>query len=317
MLRNLRQQGFGKIGGGEEDQVVDLFPHAHKTDGQAQLFVHTDDAATLGGAVQLGQHNAGGTGGAAELLRLADGVLAGNGIQHQQHFQAGIRAGLFHAAADLCQFIHQALFVVQAACGIGNDHIIAAGRGGFDRIKNHGCGVSALARLDQRHPGTVGPGFQLFAGRCAEGIACRQHDPLAQILVQISQLGNGGGFAHAVHAHNQNNRRFAAQVQVSFGAYLAADDIAQGNQRFLAGMQAVDLYLIAQLVHQTHRAAGADIGQNQLLFQIIIQVIINNRAGQGVDDVLEKVRSGFSRPSLIFFFFLKISKNPMAVPPLN
>lgn len=95
MLRNLRQQGFGKIGGGEEDQVVDLFPHAHKTDGQAQLFVHTDDAATLGGAVQLGQHNAGGTGGAAELLRLADGVLAGNGIQHQQHFQAGIRAGLF------------------------------------------------------------------------------------------------------------------------------------------------------------------------------------------------------------------------------
>ena len=43
-------------------------------------------------------------------------------------------------------------------------------------------GVSALARLDQRHPGRVGPGFQLFAGRCAEGIACRQHDPHRMLL---------------------------------------------------------------------------------------------------------------------------------------
>lgn len=119
-----------------------------------------------------------------------------------------------------------------AAAVLAMIHIIAAGVADLTASKITAAGSAPSPALTSGTPARSAPGFQLFAGRCAEGIACRQHDPLAQILVQISQLGNGGGFAHAVHAHNQNNRRFAAQVQVSFGAYLASDDIAQGIQRF-------------------------------------------------------------------------------------
>ena len=120
----------------------------------------------------------------AELLGLTDGILAGDGIQHQQHFQAGFGTGLFDAAGNFGQLVHQALFVVQAACGIGNDHVVALGRGALDRVKDDGGGVGTLTGLHQRHTGAVGPELQLLAGSGAEGIARGQHHTLALLLVQ-------------------------------------------------------------------------------------------------------------------------------------
>ena len=53
---------------GEGDQVVDALAHADEPHRQAQPLLDGHDAAALGGAVQLGEDDAGGVGGLAELL---------------------------------------------------------------------------------------------------------------------------------------------------------------------------------------------------------------------------------------------------------
>ena len=49
----------------------------------------------------------------------------------------------------------------------------------------------------------------------------------------------------------------------------------------------------------------ADVGQNQLLFQLVVQVVVDLRVGQRVDDVLEKAGAGLFQPALDLLLFLK------------
>ena len=49
----------------------------------------------------------------------------------------------------------------------------------------------------------------------------------------------------------------------------------------------------------------ADVGQNQLLFQLVVQVVVDLRVGQCVDDVLEKAGAGLFQPALDLLLFLK------------
>ena len=305
MFGQARQQRLHKALGIKFHQVVDLFTHTDKPDGQTQVFPHADDAAAFGSTVQLSQHYAGGTGGLDKFLGLADGVLSGDGIQHQQHLQTGFGACLFDTAGNFGKLVHQTLFVVQTSRRVGNDHVIALGRGALDGIKDDRSGVCPLPCLHQRHLGAVCPQLQLLTGGCAEGIARRQHDPAPLIFVQGRQLGDGGGFAHAVYADDQNHGGLAVQFQRVARGNFAANQRTQSVQRLLPGFQVLFLHLVAQLVHQTHGAGGADIGQNELFFQLIVQIIVNFRVGQRVDDVLEKARAGFFQTALHFLLSLK------------
>lgn len=96
-----RQQAFDEGLCVKFHQVVDLLADADEADGQTEVLPHRDRAAAAGRAVELGQHHAGGVGGLAELLGLADGVLARNGVEHQQHLKARLGAGLLDAAEIL------------------------------------------------------------------------------------------------------------------------------------------------------------------------------------------------------------------------
>ncbi len=292
---------------GEGDQVIDALTHADEPHGQAQPLLDRHDTAALGGAVQLGQDDAGGVCRLAELPGLADGVLARDGIQHQQGLQTGLGAGLFDAAADLGKLCHQVCLVVQAACGIRNDQIIAACGGRLDRVKNDSGGVCALARLDKGHTRPVGPDLQLLAGGGTEGIACGQHDLFALTGIEIGQLGNAGGLAHAVHADDQNDGGRAAQVHLSFGAHLIGNEVAQFIAGLLTGFQALLVHPVPQLVHQFDGHFTAHIGQNELLFQLIVKIIIDLAAGEGIHNVAPEARAGLFEAvfHLIFFFFAK------------
>ena len=101
------EQLFHKALRGKGQQVVDALAHADKAHRQAQALLDRHDAAALGGAVRLGQDQAGGNSSLAGLHGLPDGVLPGDGIQHQQGLKAGFRACLFDAAADLGKLCHQ------------------------------------------------------------------------------------------------------------------------------------------------------------------------------------------------------------------
>ena len=189
----------------------------------------------------------------------------------------------------------------RAAGGVGNDHVIAPGGGALHRVKDDGGGVGALPCLDQGHLGPVCPEFQLLAGCGAEGIARRQHDPVAQILVQVGQLGDGGGLAHTVDADDQDHRGLAGDVHVVGGAHLQADQLPQRLQGLLAGFQVICLHLVAQLIHQADRTVRAHIGQDQLLLQVVVQIIVDLGVGERIDNAGEKAGAGLFQTVIDFF----------------
>ena len=194
---------------------------------------------------------------------------------------------------------------MQAACGVGNDHVIAAGRGALDRVKNDGGRVGAHAGLHQRHTGAVSPEFQLLTGGSAESIARCQHDAAALLFVQACQLGDRGRLAHTVDADDQNDSGLAVQLHRVAGGQLLTDDAAQGVQRLLPGLEVLFLDLIVQLIHKAHGAGGADVGQNELFLELVVQIIVDLRVGQRIDDALEKARAGLFQPALDLLLLLK------------
>ena len=49
---------------------------------------------------------------------------------------------------------------------------------------------------------------------------------------------------------------------------------------------------LAQAVHQTDRHVGAHVGQNELFFQLVVQIVVDLRTGKGVEDAAPKTGAG-------------------------
>ena len=99
----------------------------------------------------------------------------------------------------------------------------------------------------------------------------------------------------------------AAQVHLSFGAHLIGNEFAQFIAGLLTGFQALLVHPVPQLVHQFDGHFTAHIGQNELLFQLIVKIIIDLAAGEGIHNVAPEARAGLFEAvlHLIFFFFAK------------
>ena len=279
--------------------------------------MHGQHAAALGGAVELGQHNAGRAGRPHKLLRLADRVLAGDRIEHEQHLKACLRARLFDAAGDLGKLVHQALLVVQPAGRIGDDKVIPAGGRALHCVKDDGGGVGPLPCLDKRHIGALRPGFKLFARRRAEGIAGSQQHPLAEVFVKVGELRDRRCLADAVDPDDEDHGRMAGKIHLVMRGDFKPDDLTQRLEGLLAGFEVVGFHLVAQLVNQAHGGRGADVGQDQLFFEVVVQVVVNLGVGQRVDDGLEKAGAGLFQPDFkLLFVFAERIKQAHKAPPL-
>ena len=123
----------------------------------------------------------------------------------------------------------------------------------------------------------------------------------------MGDLADGRGLAHAVHADDQNDGGRAAQVHLSFGAHLIGNEVAQFIAGLLTGFQPLLVHPVPQLVHQFDGHFTAHIGQNELLFQLIVKIIIDLAAGEGIHNVAPEARAGLFEAvfHLIFFFFAK------------
>ena len=168
--------------------------------------MNPNQGAAPAGAIQLGQHQAGDLRGGAELFRLPDGVLAGVGVQHQQHLVGRAAVGLLQHFGDLAQFVHQRGLGVLAAGGVGQHEFDIAGLGGGHRVKDHAAGVGAGLGVDEFGPAALAPQLQLVNGGGAEGVAGGQQHLAALPHQARGQLADGGGFAHPVHAHKEVDR---------------------------------------------------------------------------------------------------------------
>ena len=103
----------------------------------------------------------------------------------------------------------------------------------------------------------------------------------------------------------------AVQLHLGFGAHLVGDQLPQLVSRFFAGLQALLLHAVPQLVHQFDGHFAAHVRQNELLFQFIVEVVVDLAAGQRIEDVAPKARAGLFEAvlHLVFFFFTKSKKS--------
>ena len=78
--------------------------------------------------------------------------------------------------ADLGQLLHQVALGVEAAGGVDDDDVGAAGAGGVDRVVGDRAGVGALFAADQLGAGALGPRFELLGGGGAVGVGGGEDD---------------------------------------------------------------------------------------------------------------------------------------------
>ena len=196
---------------------------------------------------------------------------------------------------------------METAGGIGDDHVIAPGGGRLHGVEDNGSRVCALAGLDDRHTGAARPDLQLLAGSGAEGVACGQHDLFALTGVVVGQLCDAGGLAHAVDANDEDDGGMAVQRHFGLRAHLVGDDVAQSVSRLFAGLEALFLHAVAEGVHQLHGDVAAHVGEDELFFQLIVEVVVDLAAGEGVQDVAPKARAGLFEAvfHFVLFFFAK------------
>src|SRR3569833_1855803 len=204
-LRLAREQGLDEIAGIERPQVVDAFADADETDRQLHLLGNCENNAALGGAVELGEDEAGETYRLVELARLIERILAGAGVDHEQGLvrRGGLELG--HHAFDLFELFYYFRLRVQTSRRGGDEHVGAARLRRLQRIEDDRGRISRACLRDHSDVVALAPGLQLLHCRGAEGVAGREHHRVPLRLQIFRELADGGGLAHAVHAHHQDH----------------------------------------------------------------------------------------------------------------
>ena len=120
---------------------------------------------------------------------------------------------------------------------------------------------------------------------------------MALLLEQIGQLPDAGGLAHAVHANHQNNiQLIRLQIQRRlFIAHNLGNFLDQGLPQLLGIFELVPFFPFPQPFHQIHRSIDADVALNQQFFQLIVQIVVDFLACEGVKNFLHKPLSGLGQ----------------------
>src|SRR5579862_7162927 len=71
--------------GVEGNEVVDFFAGADEANREIEFAGDGDDDSAFGGAVELGEHDAGDAGMAPEFARLIEAILARGRVEHEEH----------------------------------------------------------------------------------------------------------------------------------------------------------------------------------------------------------------------------------------
>ena len=106
------------------------------------------------------------------------------------------------------------------------------------------------------------------------------------------------------------------QLHLSVRTHLVGDQVAQLVRRLLAGLQTLLVHPVAQLVHQMDGDFAAHIRKDQLLFQTVVEIIVDLAAGEGVQDIAPEARAGLFQTilHLVFFFFAESKESHCGLP---
>ncbi|MNQ07566.1 hypothetical protein D3C85_203470 [compost metagenome] len=217
------------------------------------------------------------------MLGLVDGVLAGTGVEHQQHFVRRVGVELADHPTNLFQLFHQVVFGVQATGGVGDQHIDATGLGGLHGVEDHRGRVGASVLRDHRDLVALTPDLQLLHRRGTEGVASGEHDFLALQLQFLRQFADGGGLAGTVDADDQNHERLVLRGDFQRLLDRLEHRCQLGLQGFVQGIgigQLLARNLLRQALNDHRGGFDTNVGGQQTGFEIFEQFVINNLFAQ-------------------------------------
>lgn len=280
----LVQQRVHECFGVERCQVVRAFAQADELDGNAELLLNSDHDAALCRAVKLGQHDTGHVHDLTEDLRLDHAVLAGRRVDDQEHL--GHRGFLLNHTLDLTELVHQAGLILQAARGIHEHGVDAFLLAGLNRIKGDRSGVGAfLLGTHRLHAHAVTPGGQLLRSGGAEGIGGAQNQGLTVRNHHAGNLTDGRGLTHAVHANDQHHAGVAvATGGLQLAVHVGADNLHElFAEHLLHGggvARTLNAHALLQGLNQAGGRLGAEVGEQQGLFNFVPDVLVDAVAGE-------------------------------------
>ena len=280
----LVQQRVHECFGVERCQVVRAFAQADELDGNAELLLNSDHDAALCRAVKLGQHDTGHVHDLTEDLRLDHAVLAGRRVDDQEHLGHG--GFLLNHTLDLTELVHQASLVLQAARGIHQHGVDAFLLTGLNRIKGDRSGVGAfLLGTHRLHAHAVTPGGQLLRSGGAEGIGGAQNQGLTVRNHHAGNLTDGRGLTHAVHANDQHHAGVAvATGGLQLAVHVGADNLHElFAEHLLHGggvARTLNAHALLQGLNQAGGRLGAEVGEQQGLFNFVPDVLVDAVAGE-------------------------------------
>ena len=114
----------------EGEDVFEFFADAGVDDGEFELGGDGEDDAAFGGAVELGEDDAGDAGGFGEEAGLGEAVLAGCRVHDEEGLVGGAGDESLRGATHLVELLHEVGFGVEAAGGVDDEDLRAARLGG-------------------------------------------------------------------------------------------------------------------------------------------------------------------------------------------
>src|SRR6266849_6147702 len=180
-LRLLPEQGVHEGLRVEDLEVVDLLADPDQLDRYPQLLVDPDRDAALGGAVELGQHEAGEPDRLVEHARLLEPVLARGRFQHHEGFVGGAGHLAGQHALELGQLVHEVGLGVQAPRRVHQQHVHITRRGCLHRVEDHRGRVGARDLVDDVHLDPAAPLLELLQHRLVHRTGDGEDGPQALV----------------------------------------------------------------------------------------------------------------------------------------
>ena len=184
---------------------------------------------------------------------------------------------------------------MQPAGGIYDQQVRLLGLGALDGVVHHGGGIGPLLVLHDRHPGPLRPDRQLLRRRGPEGVPGAEHDLPADGLEPQGQLADGGGLAHAVHAHHQHDHGPAQRGPGNI--HLLDHDLLQDFPGGAGVLHVLLFHPFPQLADNDRRGLQPAVRHDQDILQLLVEILVNLPVfPDHIVDLLGHIPPGFAQP---------------------
>src|SRR5947207_13350141 len=97
--------------------------------------------------------------------------------------------------------------VLEAPGGVDDQHVLAGRSRLPDSVEHDSGRIATLLAGDDRSADALPPYLQLLDRRCSEGVAGGEQHAIILLLQPMGELADGGGFAGAIDADDENHGR--------------------------------------------------------------------------------------------------------------